>query len=48
MKELKKLECIIIMITITPILKIEINKWGALGILKIIDNSVYICTCNVI
>ena len=33
---------------IIPILKIDRQKWGALGILKIIDDGVFICKCKVI
>ena len=46
-KELEKYECVSSVMTIAPVLNIEIEKMGPLGILMRIDDSVYVCNCNV-
>ena len=33
--------------TIEIILKMERKKWGYLGIIKVIDDGVFVCTCKV-
>ena len=33
--------------TITPIMKIQRQKWGALGIFQAIDDCVFVYTCKV-
>ena len=33
--------------TIEIILKMERKKWGYLGIIKVIDDGVFVCTCNI-
>ena len=33
--------------TITPIIKIEREKMGAMGILQVIDDGIFVCICRV-
>ena len=47
MIELEKCECVSSIMTIAPVLKIDIEKMGAMGILLIIYDGVYVCICNV-
>ena len=47
MQELEKYECVSSVITIAPVLNIELQKMGPLGILMIIDDGVYVCICTV-
>ena len=46
-KEPEKCECVSSVITIAPVLKIEIEKIGTLGILTRIGDGVYVCNCTV-
>ena len=34
------------MMTITPIMNIDRQTWDALGILQVIDDGVFVCTCK--
>ena len=45
--ELEKIECVSSVMTITPLLKIDREKMGAMGILLVIDYGVYVCICTV-
>ena len=45
--ELEKCECVSSVMTISPVLNIDREKMGDMGILLIIDGSVYVCICNV-
>ena len=40
-------ECVSSVMTIAPVLNIERQKMGTLGILMIIDDVVYVCKCTV-
>ena len=44
-KELDKCECVSSAMTIAPVLNIEIEKTGPLGIIMIIDDGVYVFIC---
>ena len=46
-KQLEKCECVSSVMTIAPILNIDREKMGAMGILLIIDDGVYVCICTV-
>ena len=46
-KELEKCECVSSVMRIAPILNIEREKMGTLGILMRIDDNVYVCNCTV-
>ena len=46
-KELEKCECVSSVMTIAPVLNIEREKMGNLGILLKIDDGVYVCICTV-
>ena len=45
-EELEKSECANSAITITPIIKLERQKWGALAILQVTYDGVFVCTCK--
>ena len=47
MKELEKWECVSSVMTIAPVLNIDREKMGAMGILLIIDDGVYVCIYTV-
>ena len=47
MTELEKCECVLYLMTITPIMKIEGEKMGAMGILQVIDDGVIACMYRV-
>ena len=47
MRELEKSECVNPVMTITPIMNIERQNWGALGVLQVIHDGVFVCTCNI-
>ena len=47
MKELGKCECVLSVMTITPVMKVERQKMGAMGILQVIDDVVFVCICRV-
>ena len=46
-EELEKCECVSYVITIAPVLNIEREKMGTLGILLKIEDDVYVCICTV-
>ena len=46
-KELEKYECVSSVMTIAPVLNIEIEKMGPLGILMIFDDGVDVYNCTV-
>ena len=46
-KDLKKCECVSYVMTIVPVLNIDREKMGAMVILLIIDDGVYVCICTV-
>ena len=46
-KELETCECVSSVMTIAPVLNIEGEKMGPLGILMRIDDGVYVCNCTV-
>ena len=47
MKELEKFKCVLSVITITPILTIDEKTMGAMGIILVINDGVYVCICKV-
>ena len=47
MTELEKWKCVSYIMTIAPVWKIDREKMGAMGILQVIYNGVYVCICNV-
>ena len=47
MKELEKCECVLSVMNVAPILNIDKEKMGTMGILLVIDVCVYICICKV-
>ena len=47
MTELEKCECVLSVMTITPILKIEEKTMGTMGILLVVYDGVYVCICKV-
>ena len=46
-EELDKCECVSSIIKIAPVLGIERDKMGPLGILLRINDGVYVCICSV-
>ena len=46
--ELENCECVSSAMTVTPILTIERQKRGTLGILQVIGDSVFVCICKVL
>ena len=44
---MEKSQCVNYVTTIAPILKIERHEWGALGILQVIDDGLFVWTCKV-
>ena len=47
LKELEKRECLSSVINIAPLLNIEREEMGTMGIVMIIDDGVYLCICTV-
>ena len=47
MIELEKFECVSYVMNIAPVLNIDREKMGTIGILLIIDDGVYVCICTV-
>ena len=47
MKELEKFKCVLSVITITPILTIDEKTMGAMEIILVINDGVYVCICKV-
>ena len=45
--DLEKFECVSFVMTISPLLNIDREKMGAMGILLVIDDGVYVCICTV-
>ena len=45
--EIEDSACVRNFMNITPVLGIEEVKWSAASILKIVNDGVYICVCNV-
>ena len=45
--EIEDCACVINVMNITPISGIEEVAWGAVIILRIVNDGVYICLCNV-
>ena len=46
-KELEICECVSSLMTIAPVLNIERDKMGALGIFMRIDDGIYVCNYNI-
>ena len=47
MKELEKCDCLSSVMTIAPILNIDREKMGAMMIMQVINDDVYVCICRV-
>ena len=47
MTELDKCECVSSVMAIAPVLNIDKEKMGAIGILLVIDDVVYVCICTI-
>ena len=47
MTELEKCGFVSYIITISPVLNIDREKMGAMGVLLVIDDVVYVCICTV-
>ena len=47
MTELEKCECVSSVMAIAPVLNIDVEKMGEMGILLVIYDGVYVFICNV-